>query len=166
MLSTRATKLLLLGLIVFSVGVAFLALWARKPGPTKLTNWPPPLTDEQARKQLVSQCRAASDAKQPLLIEFSAPWCQHCKAVKRAVTDQKVAHLLSAVRPVVLNIGEDAELNELRLEFGARAIPAWVVVSADSCDAPPAQWKQHGQIYPRGEPAELVVFLTGVSSQG
>lgn len=162
MLSARATKILLLALVALSLAIGALAVWARKPGPTKLTNWPRPLTDEQARKQIKSQCRAAEEDGQLLLIEFSAPWCEHCKAVKRAVTDARVTPLLSAVRPLVLNVGEDAELNTLRLELGARAIPAWVVVEPTHCEEPPAKYPRVRQTYPKGEPRELVTFLSGL----
>lgn len=162
MLSARATKILLLALVALSLAIGALAVWARKPGPTKLTNWPRPLTDEQARKQIKSQCRAAEEDGQLLLIEFSAPWCEHCKAVKRAVTDARVTPLLSAVRPLVLNVGEDAELNTLRLELGARAIPAWVVVEPTHCEEPPAKYPRVRQTYPKGEPTELVTFLSGL----
>lgn len=161
-MSARATKILLLALVALSLAIGALAVWARKPGPTKLTNWPRPLTDEQARKQIKSQCRAAEEDGQLLLIEFSAPWCEHCKAVKRAVTDARVTPLLSAVRPLVLNVGEDAELNTLRLELGARAIPAWVVVEPTHCEEPPAKYPRVRQTYPKGEPRELVTFLSGL----
>lgn len=162
MLSARATKLLLLALVALSLAIGALAVWARKPGPTKLTNWPRPLTDAQARLQLKSQCQAALEDKRLLLIEFSAPWCEHCKAVKQAVTDARVTPLLSAVRPLVLNVGEDEKLNPLRLELGARAIPAWVVVEPSRCNEPPANYPRIRQTYPRGKPEELVSFLSGL----
>jgi len=165
MLSARATKLVLLGLMVLALAIGFLAVWARKPGPTKLTNWPPPLTDAQARADLTSQCRAAAADKRLLLIEFSAPWCEHCKAVKQAVKDARVTPLLSAIRPLVLNVGEDEELNALRLELGARAIPAWVVVEPTRCEESPARYPKVQQTYPRGEPAELVSFLSSLGSR-
>ena len=159
-LSARATKLVLLGLMALALAIGALAVWARKPGPTKLTSWPPPLTDAQARAQLTSQCRAAAADRRLLLIEFSAPWCEHCKAVKEAVKDARVTPLLSAIRPLVLNVGEDEELNTLRLELGARAIPAWVVVEPKRCEQSPASYPRVQQTYPRGEPTELVSFLS------
>jgi thiol:disulfide interchange protein len=165
MLSARATKLVLLGLMALAVAIGALAVWARKPGPTKLTNWPPPLTDAQARAQLTNQCQAAAADQRLLLVEFSAPWCEHCQAVKKAVTDARVQPLLSAVRPLVLNVGEDEVLNALRLELGARAIPAWVVVEPTRCEQSPASYPRVQQTYPRGEPAELVSFLSKLTER-
>lgn len=74
--------------------------------------------------------------------------------------------LLAAVRPLVLNVGEDEELNALRLELGARAIPAWVVVEPTRCEEPPAKYPRVRQTYPKGEPAELVSFLSGLRQIG
>lgn len=162
MLSARATKILLVVLVLTSIAVGLLGVWARKPGATKLTNWPPPLTDAQARAQLMGQCEAAKDTHRLLLIEFSAPWCEHCQGVKKAVTDTRVVPLLEQVRPLVLNVGDDAELNTLRLELGARAIPAWVVVQPKDCSTSPATWSRVKQTYPRGNPKELVAFLSSL----
>lgn len=160
MLSARATKVILVALVLASVAIGLLAVWARKPGPTKLTNWPPPLTAAQARAQLAGQCEAAKADGRLLLIEFSAPWCEHCRAVKHAVTEGSVVALLEQVRPLVLNVGDDAELNPLRLELGARAIPAWVVVQPEACDKSPATWSRVKQTYPRGNARDLVAFLS------
>jgi thiol:disulfide interchange protein len=159
MLSTRATKILLFVLLAASLAIAALAVWARKPGVTKLTAWPRPLSEARARSLLVQQCRAAAADGRLLLVEFSAPWCEHCQAVKQAVSDARVQEELDAVRPLVLNIGDGDELNALRLELGARAIPAWVVVAPHACDKTPAEWSRVEQIYPRGEPAKLAAFL-------
>jgi len=159
MLSPRATKLLVLALVAVSVAIGLLAVWARQPGPTKLTNWPPPLNASQARSQLRSQCRAALADNRLLLVEFSAPWCEHCQAVKQAASDARVKAELDAVRPLVLNVGDDDELNELRLELGARAIPAWVVLRPENCELAPAQWARIDLTYPRGDPRKLALFL-------
>lgn len=161
MLSTRATKILVLALLAASVVIAALAvsMRMRRPSPTPLTGWPKPLSEANARSLLSQQCKAAAREKRLLLIEFSAPWCEHCKAVKQAVSDERVQQQLGAVRPLVLNIGDDDALNELRLELGARAIPAWVVVAPQACDESAAHWSRVAQIYPRGEPEKLAAFL-------
>ena len=163
-LSTRATKVLLLVLVIASIAIAALAVWARKPGVTKLTAWPRPLSEARARSLLAQQCSAAAAEGRLLLVEFSAPWCEHCQAVKQAVSDERVQAELHAVRPLVLNIGDDDELNTLRLELGARAIPAWVVVAPHACGKSPAAWSRVDQIYPRGEPQKLAAFLADLGS--
>ncbi len=164
MLSKRATKILLLGLVALSILVGMLAVWARQPGVTKLTAWPRPLSDAAARSLMVAQCEAAHAEGRPLLVEFSAPWCEHCKAVKQAARDERVQSLLGTVRPVVLNIGDDDALNVLRLDLGARAIPAWVVVSPSDCNQPPSSWPRLRQTYPRGDPVKLAAFLSSLGS--
>lgn len=159
MLSSRATKVLLVVLALASVAIAMLAVWARTPDATKITNWPEPLDAERSRALLAHQCRAAADEERLLLVEFSAPWCEHCRAVKQAVKDEHVMAKLAALRPLVLNIGDDDALDALRLELEARAIPAWVVVEPSACDEPPARWPRIGQTYPRGDVDQLLEFL-------
>jgi hypothetical protein len=67
--------------------------------------------------------------------------------------------LLSEFRSVVLNIGNDDELDDLRRELEARAIPAWVVVRPERCDAEPRRWERLANTYPRGDERLLRAFL-------
>lgn len=159
MLSSSATKVLLVLLALASVAIAMVAVWARTPDATKITNWPEPLGDERSRALIAHQCRAAAKEGRLLLVEFSAPWCEHCRAVKQAVQDVRVMEKLEALRPLVLNIGDDNALDSLRLELEARAIPAWVVVKPSRCDEPPARWPRVAQTYPRGDALQLLEFL-------
>jgi len=121
--------------------------------------WPDPLRAPEARALLRSECRLAEREGRPLLVEFSAPWCEHCQAVKQTLAKSDVSDLLSRFHGVVFNIGNDDELDDLRRELEARAIPAWIVVHPDRCDAEPRRWKRLGNTYPRGDESVLEAFL-------
>jgi thiol-disulfide isomerase/thioredoxin len=133
------------------------ALFEGKSGPPLA--WPDPLKDPQVRALLRSECELAGREGRPLLVEFSAPWCEHCQAVKQALQSAELRRSLEGFRTVVLNIGNDDELDAVRRELEARAIPAWVVVRPGRCNAEPKEWKRLGNTYPKGEVGGLREFL-------
>ncbi len=121
-------------------------------------DWPRALGDVAARAELRRACERARNAERLLLVEFSAPWCEQCQKVKSAI-DADVDEALSRVEPVVMNIGDGRDLDAVRLELGARAIPYWTLVEPNECETPPREWKRVASMNPRPDPEELSSWL-------
>lgn len=111
--------------------------------------WPEPLSADRVEARLRERCRQAGGA--PLLVEFSAPWCDNCGAVKSSLRDPELHAQLEAVESVSFNIGEGRELDGLRRELGARAIPYWTIVRAPDCSAPLSEWTRVAERHPTGD---------------
>lgn len=86
--------------------------------------------------------------------------------MKQTIRKTGLSDLLSGFRNLVLNIGNDDELDDLRRELEARAIPAWVVIEPSQCDAEPKRWKRVANTYPRGDEERLREFLERLGPLG
>jgi hypothetical protein len=109
--------------------------------------------------ELRDACNSASGQERLLLIEFSAPWCDVCREVKQRVRDPRVERELSRFDVVVVNIGEGHELDPLRRQLGARAIPYWTVVRPNACGSALDAWPRIASSHPTADAASLAAWL-------
>jgi thioredoxin-like negative regulator of GroEL len=73
----------------------------------------------------------ARERRQPLLIEFHAPWCYSCYFMATHVMTGPQWHAVHD-RAVVIEVDADApEGAELKTRFGIRALPSYLVLDAD-----------------------------------
>ncbi len=102
-------------------------------------------SDEQLEVHMRAACHAARGAGRPMLVEFSAPWCDDCKQLHRMKQRGELAQELARWSVEVVNIGEFDRHENLLNAFSVTAIATWVVVPTDACDKPMLQWKALSQ---------------------
>jgi len=113
------------------------------------TAYSTPLLDEAAlSRAIIDTCQAALAAKRPVLVEFSAPWCEDCLVLEKLKQEPALAQELSHWQLLVINVGDGDAHPDLMRAFQVRAIAKLVVLSPGNCRAPIASW-------PRG-PARIL----------
>jgi thiol:disulfide interchange protein len=100
-----------------------------------------PLLDEPALARAIrSSCDAALASKRPVLLEFSAPWCEDCRVLERLKRRPALAVELARWQLLPINIGDGDAHPGLMRAFQVRAIAKLVVVAPSNCAAPIGTW--------------------------
>jgi thiol:disulfide interchange protein len=102
----------------------------------------PVRTAAQLAGDLAVTCANAVEAGQPMLLEFSAPWCSDCQLLHRMKRDGALATELSRWPTLVINVGHFDLHTELLAAFGVKLIAHWAVLEPSDCDAAPASWSR------------------------
>lgn len=100
----------------------------------------PDRTPEELDRGLRAACQQGSQSKQPLLIEFSAPWCGDCRRLAELKQEPALAKKLSEVPHYVVNVGHFDRHDGLLKDFKIRAIANWKIVETSDCSQPIADW--------------------------
>ncbi|HWA77096.1 MAG TPA: thioredoxin domain-containing protein [Polyangiaceae bacterium] len=100
-----------------------------------------PLLDERELARAIrASCEAALASKRPVLVEFSAPWCEDCRVLERLKRAPALASELSHWQLLPINIGDGDEHPGLMRAFQVRAIAKLVVVAPSNCAASIDVW--------------------------
>ena len=81
---------------------------------------------EKELSQLLSEIE--KDGKTPVL-HFTASWCGPCRSFKKSLSETKVKDALDNTTLIMIDIDQDAENEEIYVEYGVSAIPTFVVVN-------------------------------------
>ena len=135
-------------------------------GCSKSSEYDTPVKSATAvQSELTQACLSAAQKKQPLLIEFSAPWCGDCQKLHGMKAEAELAAELANWDLVVINVGQFDQHTDLQGAFEVGAIANWAVVTPTDCATPAQTWPRKAQrtLEPRsGEPvtsSELATWL-------
>jgi thiol-disulfide isomerase/thioredoxin len=104
----------------------------------------PQLSQAELDAELARACRASLVSHKPVLVEFSAPWCQDCQVLAELKQDASLARVLRGFEVVVVNIGDFDQHPRLLQAFGIKAIAHWEVLRPTLCSAPVETWPRSG----------------------
>lgn len=125
----------------------------------------PDRSPEELDQGLRAACQAGAQSKQPLLIEFSAPWCGDCRRLAEMKKEPALAKKLGEVPHYVVNVGHFDRHDGLLKDFKIRAIANWKIVGTDDCEKAIAEWPRlagrtlEPQSSDKISSAELVAWL-------
>jgi thiol:disulfide interchange protein len=102
----------------------------------------PERSDEELALEAKTVCLDAVAKKQPVLLEFSAPWCTDCKEVDRLKHEPALRDALSRYGTLTVNVGKFDRHQELLKAFDVRAIAHWVVLVPERCEDPLESWRR------------------------
>lgn len=68
--------------------------------------------------------------KTPILF-FTASWCKPCKEFKESTKYEMVANALKDATIIMIDVNKDQPKNGYALDYGARAIPTFIIVDKD-----------------------------------
>jgi thiol:disulfide interchange protein len=100
----------------------------------------PERSDAELMEQARQVCETAQTREQPVLLEFSAPWCSDCRVLARLEQKPELARSLAQYARLAINVGRFDRHPELLQSFGLRAIAYWVVVAPQDCAREPQSW--------------------------
>lgn len=101
-------------------------------------------TDAELAVVLRGACDAAVADGEPVLIEFSAPWCVDCRALEALERHPDLAREYGAWRRVRVDVGRFDRHPALLAAFEVRAIAAWVALRPTDCTTPVETWPRLG----------------------
>jgi protein disulfide-isomerase len=102
--------------LVFA-GVAAVVAWSKWMTPAEVVPW---------RSDLFAAQSEARQADKPILLYFTAEWCEPCQVMRRNVwTDPRVADALKGFVPVRLDVDRQAELAR---QYNVQVLPNFLIL--------------------------------------
>lgn len=123
-------------------------------------------TDAELEGVIQAACTRATEAGQPVLLAFGAPWCVDCRKVHALEQQAPLQEELAGWTQVVVNVGRFDRHEALLKAFEVGSIAHWVALEPD-CTAPISAWKRlrTGVLEPASNPegprtaADLTAWL-------
>lgn len=100
----------------------------------------PVRSDAEARAAIAAGCRAAVEAGEPLLLEFTAGWCPDSRTVRLLQKEPPAAEELRRWEAVAIHVGRFDRHDDLRRGFDVERIATWVALRPEDCDGDPWTW--------------------------
>lgn len=97
-------------------------------------------SDAELQAELVAQCTAATAAKKPMLLAFSAPWCIDCRQMRALEAEPELSEELANWGKVVVHVGRLDRHKPLLEAFRVGAIAHWVALAPTDCAADVTTW--------------------------
>jgi thiol-disulfide isomerase/thioredoxin len=97
-------------------------------------------TDTELETAVRGACEASKADGKPVLLGFSAPWCQDCVLLHKMESDPAVSAELSNWHRVVADVGRFDRHTALREAFKVDRIAWWVALKPTDCAAPIPSW--------------------------
>ena len=112
-------------------------------------------TDAELGALLTDACTASVTDGQPVLLEFSAPWCQDCVMLHRMSTEPALKAELDQWHHITAHVGRYDRHIDLLKAFSGDRIAWWVALKPTDCSAAPATWPvlKKGGIEPTADKA-------------
>ena len=111
-----------------------------------LTEYDIPLLAPGAlRAELGKACTSAVDQAQPLLVEFSAPWCSDCQKLHKMKQQSVLANELALWPKVTINVGNFDAHRDMLKAFEVEQIAHWAVLAPNDCAKGAASWPRLAQ---------------------
>lgn len=128
----------------------------------------PELSPAQLSAALRERCERAQEKSQPVLLEFSAPWCEDCLRLAGMKKAPALAAALQSVQFLTVNVGDFDQHAELLRAFEVKAIARWQLLEPTDCSVAPWQWKRLGSrtLEPEtGQPVDTEQLAKWVSAR-
>ncbi len=111
-------------------------------------------TDRELAAELKRACQASQAAGRPVLLMFSAAWCQDCVLIHKHSTAEPLAHELKNWEVVVADVGRFDRHDLFRNVFGVTGLAWWVATRPTDCEAMPHTWPRlrEGLLEPASNP--------------
>lgn len=129
-------------------------------------------TDAELEAALRGACTASLEDKKPVLLGFSAPWCQDCVLLHRMEGEATVAAELQNWHRVIADVGRFDRHRALMATYKVDRIAWWVALKPTDCAAPLASWpvSKSGAFEPSSNaavssPAGVVSWLQSARGQ-
>jgi thiol:disulfide interchange protein len=100
-----------------------------------------PRTDAELETALNASCEASLASHNPLLLEFSAPWCIDCRKLEALEEEPTLVREFDQWERLRIDVGRFDRHSALREAFGVHAIAHWVAVKpTQGCSGTADRW--------------------------
>lgn len=98
-------------------------------------------TDAELTSAIKATCELAVANDQPVLLDFSAPWCGDCKLLLRLAQESPLREEKTNWQVLTVDVGRFDKHPSLLQHFGVDRIAYWVALTPpSSCDTPVTEW--------------------------